>query len=128
MYCSAPKLYCRRSRERDRGRKKDLKTLYCGCEIHRTREKSDEKYDTLGVDAVIFCPQHMDREARGSDWERAHEEVKLYKEKLKSIEGKIDEYSDSENRDPLFREMLDCYYKLKAAELEFFSIMDTLCE
>ena len=125
MSCSAPKLYCRHPK--GRGCKKNLKSLYCGCEIHHAVENFDEKYDMLTVDTVVFCPQHMDREARESEFERTHEEVELYKEQLESIEDKINSTS-GENRNPLFREMFDCYYKLKTAELEFFSIMDTLCE
>ena len=80
---------------------------------------------------LYSVPDIWIEETRISEWEKARDEVDLYKEQLKSIEDRIDamsgEIPEIESRGPLFGEMLNSYYKLKAAELDFFSIMDTLC-
>ena len=68
----------------------------------------------------------MDEDTRMIELKKAEEEVDLYDEQLKSIKEKIENACLSD-RDPLFRELLDIDLKLKAAELEFFGIMDTLC-
>ncbi len=81
----------------------------------------------LTVDTVIFCPRHMDEDARMTEWKKAKEEVDLYKEQLKSIKDKIESSISLPDRDSLFRELLDIDLKLKVAELEFFGIMETLC-
>lgn len=106
-------------------REQYCKKLYCGCKIYHKVDGMINQTEVLYVEFVSFCAKHMDRATRELELEKAKKEMKMYKKHFERLENEID---ISEDKDASIRELLEVNQKLKAAELEFFSLMDISVE